>query len=116
MNPDQHDGSYELVREVVAAYADCSLDELDYNDLNLVYLMSVGTWKHCFQQKEKCINLSNLSPDKKQHLIKVLKRVKEDAENKRYENSDDSGSVGMFGTGFYTFSTKTDNESVSRFL
>ena len=30
MNPDQHDGSYELVRETVGAYADCSLDELDY--------------------------------------------------------------------------------------
>ena len=53
MNPDQHDGSYELVRETVGTYADCSLDELDYNDLNLVYLMSVGTWKHGFQQKEK---------------------------------------------------------------
>ena len=116
MNPDQHDGSYELVRETVGAYADCSLDKLDYNDLNLVYLMSVGTWKHGFQQKEKCINLSNLSSDKKEHLVKVLNRVKANAENKRYENSDDSGSVGMFGTGFYTFSTKTDNESVSRFI
>ena len=116
MNPDKHDGSYELVRETVRAYLGCSEELLDYNDLNLLYLMAVGTWKHGYAQKEKCINLSNLSLDKKEYLISVLNRVKDNAENNRYEYADRPGSVGMFGTGFYSFVSKTDKDSVKRFF
>ena len=46
MIPDEHDGSYELMREIVASYAkledysDCS-----FVDLNAVYAMAIGTWR-----------------------------------------------------------------------
>ena len=44
MNPDSHDATYELSREVVKAYKKVgNLSQCDYKDLNLVYLMCVGT-------------------------------------------------------------------------
>ena len=46
MDADQHDGSYELMRAIVKAYRDVDEAILDYKDLNAIYLMSVGTWKH----------------------------------------------------------------------
>lgn len=44
--PDEHDGSYELMRETIRSYMNIkNTSVLNYKDLNLVYLMSVGTWK-----------------------------------------------------------------------
>ena len=44
--PDQHDGSYELMRETIRSYMKIEDNSvLNYKDLNLVYLMAVGTWK-----------------------------------------------------------------------
>ena len=46
MDPDQHDGCYELMRETIEAYRKLGdFSSLDYKDLNLVYLTTVGTWK-----------------------------------------------------------------------
>ena len=54
--PDEHDGSYELMRETIRAYSHLEdLSSVDYNDLNTIYLMSVGTWKHGVRIKRKLI-------------------------------------------------------------
>ena len=46
MDPDKHDGSYELARETVRAYKNMGdLSSVDYRDLNLLYHMVIGTWK-----------------------------------------------------------------------
>ena len=118
MDPDSHDGSYELVKETVNAYS--NMDDLticDYNDLNLVYLMSIGTWRHGIARKREAIERSNLPIAEKERLNEVLSRIFNNAKQKRYSNHKGTKPlIGMFGTGFYTFSTKTDNESVSRFI
>ena len=116
MLPNSHDGSYELMTTTIGCYENCSFDTLNYNDLNLVYLMSVGTWKHGFEQKEKCIEFSNLSTEKKVYLKDTLNRIKAAAAEGKYENQERPGSVGLFGTGFYSFLGKTDDESVRRFI
>lgn len=57
MVPDQHDGCYELMRETIEAYG--KIDDystLDYKDLNLVYLTTVGTWKQGIEGKKKTVN------------------------------------------------------------
>ena len=52
--PDKHDGSYELVRETVEAYASMdSLHDIDYNDLELLYYMAIGTWQINIDKKKK---------------------------------------------------------------
>ena len=50
LQPDKHDGSYELVRGIVFAYRDVDESILDYHDLNAVYLMCIGTWRHSYER------------------------------------------------------------------
>ena len=53
MDPDKHDGCYELMRETIKAYAKLDdISTLDYKDLNLVYLTTVGTWKQGVESKK----------------------------------------------------------------
>lgn len=100
MDPDKHDGTYELVRETIRAYSEMDdLSVCDYNDLNLVYLMTVGTWKHKVLSKKKIIDSSNLPGKSKGKLKDLLDLIWKRAQNKEYTNSD--GSFGMFGTGFF---------------
>ena len=59
--PNTYDASYELVTEVVKSYAKMQdLSECDYNDLDLIYLSTVGTWKHSVEKKIDSVNKSNL--------------------------------------------------------
>lgn len=122
MDPDQHDGSYELMRETIEAYSKLqSFDLLDYHDLNLVYLTTVGTWKQGIDSKKKTINDSHLLPDDKEFLIMLWEETWQKAERLEYSNSSwdteaKHGSIGMFGTGFFSFQKKTTAEHAKAFI
>src|SRR6056297_736674 len=118
MDADKHDGSYELMRVVVEEYRNIDESDLDYNDLNSVYLMSVGTWKHGFSVKKKTIEKSHLSNDSKTALYTLLDVLEERSKNGEYGCHKDSarGLIGMFGTGFYSFEKKTNEKSVRAFI
>ena len=83
--PDTHDGSYELVQKTVEAYASMdSLTGIDYNDLDLIYYMSVGSWKKhgiSFDKKRNAINKSHLDGERKQKLNEVISEVMVKANN-----------------------------------
>ena len=115
---DQHDGSYELMRAIVKAYRNVDESVLDYNDLNAVYLMSVGTWKHGIPVKKKIIDSSHLTEESKTDLKKLLDEIWSNSINNAYDNHEpsDTGIFGMFGTGFYSFQKKTDDKSVRGFI
>lgn len=85
--PDEHDGSYELMRETIRSYMkikDTSV--LNYKDLNLVYLMSVGTWKKGIDKRKDTINESNLPNSEKQRFIEVMDRIWQNAIDEKYES------------------------------
>ena len=76
LEPDSHDGSYELMRETVNAYANMDdLSQIDYKDLNLIYLMSVGTWKQEISAKKETIRESNLPADEKKRLYTLIDNI-----------------------------------------
>lgn len=111
MNPDKHDGTYELVRETIRAYSEMgNLSVCDYKD----YLMTVGTWKQKVPAKKKTVDESHLQEESKTRLKNLLDTVWTKAEMKDYSNSD--GTFGMFGTDFYTFEGKTDENSPKYFI
>jgi len=118
MEPDKHDGSYELMRTTINAYENMKdLSDLDYEDLNLVYLMCVGTWKLSIAKREERIDASHLPADQKDVLKRKLREIWGNADNRKYENREnDAQSIGMFGTGFYSFMNKTDVSSVHNFV
>lgn len=115
MDPDKYDGTYELVRGTVKSYAEMEdLSVCDYKDLNLMYLMTVGTWKHKVPAKKKTVDESHLPQASKDKLKTLLDTVWTRSNNKEYENGE--GAFGMFGTGFYTFEGKTDDASPRNFI
>ena len=121
VDPDKHDGSYELVRETVESLSTIPREQLDINDLDLLYFMVVGTWRSGVDVKRQKIKDSHLDTVEKDRLSAILERVKEKAVQHSYENIAEEGknlgwSIGMFGTGFHTFASKADRESAQRFI
>lgn len=120
LSPDVHDGSYELVRTIVSAHRDVDEAVLDFQDLNAIYLMCIGTWRHSYDKKHEAVHATHLSEVRKQeldHLIDDLKN-RADAGVYKYQEKAVSGTghIGMFGTGFYSFQGKTDIQSVCAFI
>ena len=109
--PNTYDASYELVTEVVKSYAKMQdLSECDYNDLDLIYLSTVGTWKHSVEKKIDSVNKSNLPKIEKERLIAYITNLWERVNAREFTHCEDESKItfGMFGTGFYTTKTKTD--------
>lgn len=116
INPDKHDGSYELVRETVKSLSNTPLDIIDVSDLDMLYFMAVGTWKGGAKYRLLKIQQSNLALEEKERLTIVFNRIIEKAKNHEYENIVGQWSVGMFGTGFYTFNKNSDDENAKKFI
>ena len=120
LSPDEHDGSYELVRAIVSAYRDVDETVLDYHDLNAIYLMCIGTWRHSYGKKHEAVHAAHLPETRKQELDHLIDDLKSRAEAGVYKNQEKAvsgtGHIGMFGTGFYSFQNKTDPKSVRAFI
>ena len=119
--PDEHDGSYALMRKAVWAYADLSntagWNKINYKDLNLLLHLVIGTWKQSIDIKKKSVEESSLDDFDKRTLIREIDSVWNIACAGKYSNMEKGNpSVGMFGTGIYSFETKTDDQSVKKFL
>ncbi len=117
LEPDKHDGSYELVRETVKSLSTVNPKDLNIEDLDMLFLMTIGTWKSTFDNKKENVDKSNLSPIQKENLKKLIDRLYQDSKDNTFENSIVStGSIGMFGTGFFTFRRYTSKEDAIRFI
>ena len=119
INPDTYDGSYELLRETVRSYASLrDYAAIDYLDLNALYLMVIGTWKHGIERKKETINSSHLPEAEKVRLLSVIDRIWARVCAKEYSHQEDSDQpqMGMFGTGFYTFKGKTTDQCAKDFV
>lgn len=118
MDPDSHDATYELTREVIKAYASMGdLSICDYRDLNLVYLTCIGTWKQRLDAKKKTVDDSHLPDNEKNRLKDLLDTIWTRTQNGEYTNNEGKDTnFGMFGTGFYSFLNKTDEHSPHEFI
>ncbi len=109
MNPDEHDGSYELMRETVASYSKMSsYSECNYLDLNAIYMMAIGTWRLNVEKKKEYIRLSHLPEEEKERIVKVIDRIWNNACLGKFRiRVSNKPSIGLFVTGFYSFKDKT---------
>ncbi|AOZ95941.1 restriction system component [Butyrivibrio hungatei] len=119
--PDEHDGSYEMMRSLIAEYANMeSTEECTVDDLNAIYAMAIGTWTQNIEKKKDCIDKTHLPNDAKDRMHQVLDRIWDNACYDKYSNSDADAkgdvSVGMFGTGFYSFAGDTSDENARAFI
>lgn len=120
LSPDVHDGSYELVHTIVSAYRDVNEATLDYQDLNAIYLMCIGTWRHSYDKKHEAVHATHLPEVRKQELDHLIDDLKSRADAGVYKHQEKAvsgtGHIGMFGTGFHSFQGKTDIQSVRAFI
>ena len=118
MDPDFHDGSYELMRKIVESYSKIEdYSVLNFKDLNAVYAMAIGTWKLNVEKKKEYVNSSHLSDNEKKLMTDVIDNIWDKACRGSYTNREGQGpSIGMFGTGFYSFERKADDQSCQRFI
>lgn len=120
LSPDVHDGSYELVCTIVSAYRDLDEATLDYQDLNAIYLMCIGTWRHSYDKKHEAVHATHLPEVRKQELDHLIDDLKSRADAGMYKHQEKAvsgaGHIGMFGTGFYSFQGKADIQSVRAFI
>lgn len=117
LDPDSHDGSYELVRETVKAFATVNPENLDIEDLDMLYSMSIGSWRMGIPVRKNRIDNSNLPDIEKERLKILLDKIVQNAKNKQYSNIEgDSWTIGMFGTGFMSFKGKSSIEDVKTFI
>ena len=121
LNPDEHDGCYKLMRETIEAYSKLKdFSVLDYKDLNLVYLTTVGTWRQGIEAKKNMIKESHLLSDDKEYLTLLLDEIWEKASRGEYTSNqigvDADVSIGLFGTGFFSFENKTTSQHVQDFI
>ena len=121
MDPDQHDGCYELMRETIEAYSKLKdFLVIDYRDLNLVYLTTVGTWKQGVEGKKKTVRESHLLPEDKEYLTMLWDDIWEKACRGEYTNNEmdanGNGSIGLFGTGFFSFQRTTTSVHAQNFI
>lgn len=109
IDPDVHDGSYELVRETVRAFSTMPAGhEFNFADLDLVYLMAIIF--NSTDRNKNAIKASSLLQNEKDRLENLLENVWNKAQENTYENiAKKPMSVGMFGTGFYTFNKPTSD-------
>ena len=59
---------------------------LEVKDLDMLYAMSIGTWKMGIKSRNEKIDQSNLPTEEKTRLKKVLNQIQENAENNQYLN------------------------------
>ena len=121
IDSDSYDGSYRMMRETIRAYANLpDLSNLDYHDMNLVYLTSVGTWKHGIDAKKETIDESHLDPVDKKNLKRLWDEAWRMAGEGVYSNSnwsaDGKRTIGMFGTGFMSFQNKMTSDHARAFI
>ncbi|MPL90318.1 hypothetical protein SDC9_36366 [bioreactor metagenome] len=120
LDPDKHDGSYELVREIVRTYKNSDTARkhgYDANDLNAIWFMCTGAGETSINFRKNRINNANLSDEEKNTMVTLLESIWDKAQRGEYSNTPkgQTGRVGMFTSGFSTFKMKeVDQERASR--
>lgn len=106
------------MKQVINAYSHLrNLNIVDLVDLEVVYLVSVGTWKHGIESKKKLLAQGHLLQKDIESIIQTINSINEKAINGSYSNvPDNSPTIRMFGTGFISFENEGTDESAKVFI
>lgn len=92
--PDEFDGSYSSVRTAVKLYSYIrNVNVIDYNDLDLLYTLSLGIWKLDTDEMNARIQKSHLFHNDKLRLYSNIDKIINLNKRKMYSHSDDTAST-----------------------
>lgn len=101
---NEHDASYEAVQKTVELYKNSDKSKLNFHDLDLIYLLTIGEWSSSISNKINKIRKCNLLESDKGELISYLENLEENIKKDKYEKDN----YGMFGTGFFSYKSGND--------
>lgn len=102
--PDDYDGSYRLVREVIGSFASIKkLSVIDYNDLDFLYAIALDTWKEGIEAKRDRVKKCHLLHNDKMTFSKTLENVWKTTCKKIAEDIDIEIEFSYAATAFTTF-------------
>lgn len=102
--PDEYDGSYELVREILNSYKNLEdLSLVDHKDLLLLYSATTIMRKKGYLDQK--IKISSLPAEEKMKLSDTIGKIWNKAQNREYIHHKDDGlvEIGMFEALYWTF-------------
>lgn len=102
--PDEYDGSYELVREILNSYKNLEdLSLVDHKDLLLLYSATTIMRKKGYLDQK--IKISSLPAEEKMKLSDTIGKIWNKAQNREYihHKDDDLVEIGMFEALYWTF-------------
>ena len=102
--PDEYDGSYELVREILSSYKNLEdLSLVDHKDLLLLYSATTIMRKKGYLDQK--IKISSLPAEEKMKLSDTIGKIWNKAQNREYihHKDDDLVEIGMFEALCWTF-------------
>lgn len=118
IDPYTYDGSYELIQSIVKAYSEMDdISIVDYHDLDCIYLTVVISSSCGIEGKKKSIRNSHLPDEAKNRLIVLANTIWDKTVRQEYLHDDDGAQIlGMFGSGFMSFSRTTSSDDAYRFI
>ena len=112
IKPEEHDGVYILIPQVVEELSkikDLNSLNLDYRDLDAIYFLCIGTWISSFDNKIKRINKSHLP---KKHIIEFIEEIEKKTNAGNFANKvGNKNTLGMFGTAKMSFKNDSPDKS-----
>ena len=115
--PEKYDGSYEWMYKAVKEYVD-NVGSVTINDMDFIYSLALGTWKIGVEKKKERLMNSNLNQKSKEYLSATIDTIwnKAQSDDNYFCSYKYKHQVGMFGTGFMTFSGKLEDRDARRFI
>ena len=99
ITPSEYDACYELVQKTIDAYKSLNdFTAIDDFDFNVIYTLTIGTWKDSVETKKLALQKSHLPIEKQNELISLLDAVWQKTQNGDYSHREsDKPCIGMFG-------------------
>lgn len=117
--PDEYDGTYTAVRSAIKYYS-CirNMSVFDYNDLDLLYLLSLGIWNLESDERNTRIQNSHLLHNDKFRLNTVIERIQNLNSRNMYTHvfdSDELKNISYFTT-YRGTEIAQNNEAIQFFI
>lgn len=117
--PNEYDGTYRLTRELFKSYRNLrKIAVTDYNDLDLIFSVSLGAWQNGMDKYRERIQKSHLLHADKIQMNKALDRIWTNIRKKQYLRfAENTGEENEFEfTSFKDTKIAKNNNSIHSFI
>lgn len=119
LNAYEYDGSYQCVKDTIKEYKKtANLKSFTVDDMNFIYSIVVGSWKMSIDVRKNRLKQTNLSEESKDNILNTINETWNKSVRREYihHSYKKQTAVGIFGTGFMSFSGKLSDQDANKFI